>query len=103
MSKKLIGQRVIVRARDAGVHYGTLVDYEGRTVELSDARRMWRWWSGGGETTLSGVARHGLADRSEVAIAGPVSSITILDACEIISMTPEAIASMDAQAVAHAR
>ena len=63
---------------------------------------MWRWWSGGGEHTLSGVARHGLADRNEVKIAGPIASISILDACEIISMSDIAIASLEAAKVAQA-
>ena len=32
--KELIGDYVIVRCRDAGVHAGYLVDYEGRNVTL---------------------------------------------------------------------
>lgn len=97
-----IGQKVIIRARDAGVHFGTLQSVDGRSVTLANSRRMWRWWSGGGEHTLSGVARHGLADRNEVKIAGPIASISILDACEIISMSDIAIASLEAAKVAQA-
>lgn len=97
-----IGQKVIIRARDAGVHFGTLQSVDGRSVVLTNSRRMWRWWSGGGEHTLSGVARHGLADRNEVKIAGPIASISILDACEIISMSDVAIASLEAAKVAQA-
>lgn len=98
-----IGERVIIRARDAGVHFGELVSVDGRSVILKNSRRMWRWWSGGKETTLSGVARHGLADRDEVRIAGVVSEISILDACEIIRMTDIAIASLTDVAVANAQ
>lgn len=98
-----IGQKVIIRARDAGVHFGTLESVEGRTVRLTNSRRMWRWWSAGGEITLSGVARHGLADRDEVRIAGPVADISILDACEIITMSDAAIASLESAEVASAR
>jgi hypothetical protein len=99
---KAVCPKVIIRARDAGVHFGTLQSVDGRSVVLTDSRRMWRWWSGGGEHTLSGVARHGLADRKEVKIAGPVATISILDACEIIGMTDVAIASLESAKVAQA-
>ena len=98
-----IGDKVIIRARDAGVHFGTLQSVDGRTVRLTDSRRMWRWWSAGDEISLSGVARHGLADRDEVRIAGQVAEISILDACEIIAMTDTAIASLENAEVASAR
>lgn len=98
-----IGDKVIIRARDAGVHFGTLQSVDGRTVRLTNSRRMWRWWSAGDEISLSGVARHGLAGRSEVRIAGEVAEITILDACEIIAMTDTAIASLENAEVANAR
>lgn len=98
-----IGDKVIIRARDAGVHFGTLQSVDGRTVRLTNSRRMWRWWSAGDEISLSGVARHGLADRDEVRIAGEVAEISILDACEIIAMTDKAIASLENAEVASAR
>ena len=37
-----IGQKVIIRARDAGVHFGTLQSVDGRSVVLTNSRRMWR-------------------------------------------------------------
>jgi len=98
-----IGDKVIIRARDAGVHFGTLQSVDGRTVCLTNSRRMWRWWSAGDEISLSGVARHGLADRDEVRITGEVANISILDACEIIAMTDTAIASLENAEVANAR
>lgn len=97
-----IGDKVIIRARDAGVHFGTLQSVDGRTVRLTSSRRMWRWWSAGDEISLSGVARHGLADRSEIRIAGEVAEISILDACEIIAMTDTAIKSLEGAGVASA-
>jgi len=98
-----IGDKVIIRARDAGVHFGTLQSVDGRTVQLTNSRRMWRWWSAGKEISLSGVARHGLANRKEVRIAGEVAELSILDACEIIAMTDTAIASLENVEVASAR
>ena len=79
--KRLIGDYVIVRCRDAGVHAGVLVDYEGREVVLKESRRLWYWKCKSGHT-LSGVAIHGLDAESK--IAGVVSEIILPEACEII-------------------
>lgn len=79
---------VIIRCRDAGVHYGKLVAYEGRTVWLQDARRLWSWTAISG-IALSGVARNGIvAAKSKVDTLVP--AIVLLDACEIIDASPEA-------------
>ncbi|CAM6053278.1 unnamed protein product [Sphagnum tenellum] len=58
---KVYGERqpVIVRAKDAGVHFGNLVAYEGRTVWLEYSRRLWKWSAKKG-IALSGVAIYGL-------------------------------------------
>lgn len=87
----LIGKYVIIRARDAGVHAGTLAAHQGREVRLTDSRRLWYWKCKEGHT-LSGVALYGLADGSK--IAGAVEDITILDACEIIATTADAETSI---------
>lgn len=76
------GEAVIVRAKDAGVHYGHLVAYEGRMVWLKDARRMWKWKAAGG-VSLSGCAVYGIV-QSESRIEAIVSTQIVLDACEII-------------------
>jgi len=85
----IAGQSVIVRCRDAGVHFGTLINYSGRVVELKDSRRMWRWHAAS-ENTLSGVARHGI-NKSKSKIQGTLDYIVLQDACEIIPIrgTPE--------------
>ena len=80
----LKGKAVIVRCRDAGVHFGYLVGYEGRVVELRNSRRMWKWWAAS-EHSLSGVARCGI-NQSKSKIAGELESIILQDACEIIPM-----------------
>lgn len=84
----LAGHGVIVRCRDAGVHYGKLIGYSGRTVELRDSRRMWRWHSAS-ENTLSGVARCGI-NQAKSKIQGVLPTITLLDACEIIPVSGDA-------------
>ena len=70
---------VITRARDSGVHVGRLLRREGREVELADARRIWHWK---GANTLNEVAVDGVAKGSKV--SQPVSSIILLDVCEVI-------------------
>jgi hypothetical protein len=90
---------VIVRAKDAGVHFGTLVSYEGRTVVLENSHRLWSWKAAGG-VALSGVAATSLV-ASESKVDALVARIVILDACEIIECTLDAAASI-AGAWAHA-
>ena len=86
-----INDAVIVRARDAGVHFGYLKSYSGREVTLTNSRRIWRWF---GANTLSEVAMIGI-DQSKSRIAVKVDEITILDACEIIACSPEGTASIE--------
>lgn len=91
-----LGKYVLVRCHDAGVHVGKLENRSGRECHLSDSRRLWFWVSAENEHTLSGVARHGLTSESK--IAGPVE-IEVLDACEVIELTPEAKQSIYRQEV----
>lgn len=90
--KHLIGQAVIIRCKDAGVHYGILEDYEGRTVTLSKSRRMWQWKAASGHT-LSGCAVNGI-DNTNSKIAAEISTIVLPEACEIIECTEKAIATI---------
>ena len=90
--KRLIGEKVIVRCRDAGVHFGELVDYEGCEVVLKDSRRMYYWKAAKGHT-LSGCALHGITDESK--ISGKLQKDHILpEACEIIPCSDIAAASI---------
>ena len=84
---------VIVRCRDAGVHYGKLVAYEGRSVWLKDSRRLWKWKAAEG-LALSGVARNGIIAK-ESKLDTLVPSIALLDACEIIDASPEAAKTIE--------
>ena len=83
-SQELIGEYVIVRCRDAGVHAGTLQSYSGREVVLTNSRRLWYWKAKSGHT-LSAVAEYGITDESKISPA--VSKIVLTEACEIIETT----------------
>jgi hypothetical protein len=82
-----IGKYVIVRCRDAGVHAGILKSREGRACELSESRRLWRWWAAKG-AFLSGVATDGI-NPAKSNIGAPVD-ILLTENCEIIACTDKA-------------
>ena len=79
-----VGKVVIIRTYSAGVWCGTLRQKAGNEVVLSDARRMWRWWSAE-SISLSGVANFGIVrDKSKIA---PKVDGVWLEAIEIIPVT----------------
>lgn len=84
--KRMIGDYVIVRCRNAGVHAGVLDDYDGTEVILKESRRLWYWKCKKGHS-LSGLALHG-AD-SDSKIAGQLKHIVLSDACEIIPVSSD--------------
>lgn len=83
----MIGKYVIVRCKDAGVHAGELVSYNGRECVLNESRRLWYWKPANGMAFLSGVASEGLDSASKV--GGPVR-IHLTENCEIIETTKAA-------------
>lgn len=90
--KKLIGQRVIVRAQGAGVFYGTLNEVEGDTVELTQCRRLWYW---DGAASLSQLATEGVRAPGNCKFTVTVESIVILGTIEIIPATDAAQTSIE--------
>ena len=79
---KEMGDRVLVRCRNAGVHVGTLNYRDENIVVLKNANRIWKW---SGAFTLSAVAMNGV-DRSDsrIAVEVPNIELTNSDVCEII-------------------
>lgn len=77
------GDKVLVRAGGAGVHFGTLVSRNGQEVHLSNARRLWSWK---GALSLSEVASKGI-ELNNSKISVPVDEIILPTALEIISIT----------------
>ena len=78
-----VGKRCIIRCYASGVHFGTLTSRNGREVDLVNARRLWRWNTGGAGVSLSEVSQTGISAVSSK-ICRAVPSITLLDAIEII-------------------
>lgn len=97
----MIGKYCIVRSSPSGVWAGIVTAIDGSTVDMTAARRLWRWWAAKG-VSLSGVAACGLREDklSECRIAVPVN-VRVLDVCEIIEATEEARSSIErAEAIA---
>ena len=85
------GMYVIARGTQTGVWAGVLKDHDGPNVELTDARRLWRWHAKVG-VSLSGVAVAGLYDDSTV--EPPVGLVRLTEICELLQCTPEAETSI---------
>lgn len=92
----MIGKKCIIRCYASGVHYGTVVAHDGRQVTLENARRLWRWHTGGKDkgVSLSAVAVTGI-DAKRSTVEPVVATIMLLDALEIIPATEAAIASIE--------
>ena len=87
-----IGQKSIIRTYSAGVWFGTVVREHGEKIELTSARRMWRWKVSQG-VSLSSCALYGVEEEGS-RIEPPVNSVWLIP-IEIIECTPEAINSLE--------
>jgi len=79
-------EAVLIRTYSAGVHFGYLIERNGKEVKLSDARRIWSWQ---GANTLNEIATAGVGKGSKISVT--VESILLLEAIEIIPCTPAAV------------
>jgi hypothetical protein len=82
IGQHIIGKRVLIRTCTAGVHYGTLVEREGKEALLKDARRIWSW---SGALSLSEIASKGV-DIKNSKISVPIDEIIITEAIEYIPL-----------------
>lgn len=93
---EIIGDYVIVRCRNAGVHSGTLDSRVNGVVKLKNSRRLWRWWS---KFTLSGLAMTGVLKGKEseckFSCVVPEIDLTESDVAEVIYCTAEAKESIE--------
>lgn len=88
-----IGKYVIVRTYSAGVFAGTLESRDGKECVVTDARRLWYWR---GAASLSQMAVGGTSRPAECKFPAPVPRVTLTEAIEILDVTPEARASIEA-------
>ena len=85
--------RKIVRTYSAGVFFGEIVSRKGQEVILKNARRLWYW---SGAASLSELAQRGTSDPSNCKFPVKMDKVELLQAIEIIDVTPEAGANIDA-------
>lgn len=88
----MLGEYVIVRCRDAGVHCGILEAHNGRSCVLIDSRRLWYYKPADGTAWLNGLASAGADPESK--ISRPVARIHLTENCEIILCSNKARASL---------
>lgn len=86
MAKKKL-KYVLVRTYSAGVFAGELVSREGQEVVLKKARRIWYW---SGAASLSELAQRGTSDPDNCKFPCEVDRIELLQAVEIIDISPMA-------------
>lgn len=93
-------KKVIVRCKEAGAFYGVITRKEntpaGVIVEMEECRRLWYW---DGAASLSQMALEGVKRPSECKFTAPISQITLIGVIEIIPVTQEAEANLNAVAV----
>lgn len=85
-------QKVIIRAKEAGVFFGEILKRDGDEVTLYNARRIWYWE---GAASLSQLAIEGVKKPKNCKFTVYVPEITILGVIEIIPCSPEAITSIE--------
>ncbi len=82
---------VIVRTYSAGVFAGKLESRNGREVVLLNARRLWYW---AGAASLSQLAMEGTKQPKDCKFPRIVDRVELLEAIEILDVTPDAEASI---------
>lgn len=85
-------KKVIIRASQAGVFFGELVERNGSEVKLKNARRLWCW---DGAASISQLAVDGTKRPDDCKFTVAVEEIEILGVIEIIPCTEIAIASIE--------
>lgn len=83
---------VIVRTFSAGVFAGELVSRKGQEVVMQNARRIWYWT---GAASLSQLATDGTSSPNTCKFPAPVSRVELLQAIEILDVTPAARKSIE--------
>lgn len=93
--EKHIGKSVLIRSRDAGVHFGTLVSEEftpsGKVVVLKDTRRVWYW---SGAASLSQMALEGVKNPNACKFSVEIAENEIVNVIETMPLTKTAFANL---------
>jgi hypothetical protein len=91
-TKKKIDNYKIVRTYSAGVFAGEVVSRKGKEVTMKNARRIWYWE---GSASLSQLAQSGTTKPDKCKFPEPVDEVLLTEVIEILSVTPQAKATID--------
>ena len=83
---------VVVRTRDAGVHFGELEAADDGRVTLRNAVRIWRWR---GANTLHEVAINGVESAAESEYTRVSEEVELIDLIGAIEIIPATVAASD--------
>lgn len=91
---KYLNQKCIIRTNRAGVFFGTPVEFDPATREMTikDCRRIWYW---SGAASLSQLAMDGVQDPDNCKFTVIVPKMTVEEVIETIPCTPEAIKNIE--------
>lgn len=92
MVKKESSKKYIVRCDCAGVFYGEIEKIDGSTVQMRNVRKVWYW---DGANAVEELAVNGTTEPGNCKFTVTVSSMTVLQAIQIIPCTDKAMASLD--------
>lgn len=97
--KSMIGKKVIVRSRTAGVHAGVVKSFlpGKQTITLIGAYRLWKYYTRDKSGSVSDIAANGLKPNGGHSIGARVPFVTITnpEGLEICGMTDEAFESVE--------
>ena len=86
---------VLIRSRDAGVHFGYLEKEEftpsGKVVSLAKTRRVWSW---SGAASLSQMANEGVKNPKDCKFSVALATNEIVNVIETIPLTEAAVANL---------
>lgn len=80
----LINEYVLIRTYSAGVHFGKLIQREGKEAVLNESRRIWSW---DGAFTLSKVANNGVGSGK---LSETVDNFLVTEVIELMPLTSKA-------------
>jgi len=82
------GDKVVLRSNMAGVFFGTLEKFDGRDVELRDARKLYYW---SGANAVEQIARDGVQNAKDCKFTVTVKELIVMDCCQVIKCEEKAI------------
>ena len=85
-------KKFIVRAKDAGVFYGTIKVRNGNEVTMTNARCLWYW---DGAASLMQLAKEGVSRPRNCKFTVTLDSVEVFNVIEVLPCTDQAVESIN--------